>query len=160
MRFDKLQILTIAWFGAFLTKAVYFFIAFKSLVNIEYSADFNATNTLLAILGLAIVVFGIILSHKITGKKSVYKSKFLKSLDKGQNPDNSNAQYKNIYFQMKILIIGNMEAAAIFGLVGFLQSYNFYFLIAMMSLSVIGNLLTFPRNKTFRKEILEAEDNY
>ena len=132
----------LVWTASILTKFIYAYIAYDEYKTVPHlSSEFYPQLIICLLMGIIAVLIGIYFSISAIKIDSKISKIVTKIFIKSQIENNNN------FFQVFTISLGLIETSALFGLVGFLLSYNLVFLIIMFGLSLAGWLFSYPKNQ-------------
>jgi len=138
---QTMLMMKLIWAGNIFSKGVYTMIAYQGYIakGTAPSNNWAMPIPFFLVVGIFSALIGIIICRSLMGKIPSLK----KLANKLVNASNQSDTASGI-FGVYLMGLGAIETAAIFGLVGFIQSANVAFYAIMMSVTVIGWMTANP----------------
>lgn len=136
--------LRMAWGGSILSKAVYYMVFINAINAPGYAPQAGSEALIfLGAMGIFTAFLGIIFASLLRGR-TIFTNRVMRHFTGAQGEDLIAIHFPK-YFNLCIISMGMTETAAIFGMVGAMQTGSQPFMLGMTTVAAIGWLFTYPR---------------
>ncbi len=142
------------WGSLLPTNVIFLYLGLIKIPSNQYSKEITPLLIGFFVVGLISAAVSLFFFRYLHFSKKFYSSKVVEFLDEQKKLPNTKEEYQNVYAKLYGVVMGLAGNAAGFGAIGFFVSKNFEFFISMLSISLLAELLIFPRPKKFAENIL------